>query len=176
VTAHTGPIPVPARITIALDSIGAEGPQVDIDLGGKEPMVDQWEAGELVPTREQIERLAAYTGMTPEYFYLPAQDWESKPTRYFICERGRRPENRLTIVESHIDWDGVLQVCELTPPKPPYRPRQRGPKQAPVAAEPAAVDLRRPHTPIVTDTPGVCACGLRTDLPNVRHRPQGRYR
>src|SRR5918995_3245339 len=61
-TDHRHAPPIPARITVTLDYIGAEGPWVDEALGGAEPMVDQWEAGELVPTPGQVEKLAQLTG------------------------------------------------------------------------------------------------------------------
>jgi hypothetical protein len=173
VTAHAGPPPVPARITMALDAAGLWGPEVDVALGGVEPMVDEWEAGTRLPTREQVERLAELTTMPVAYFYTPAEEWESRPTRTFICERNRRPENRLTIVESHIDWDGVLHRQELTPPKPPYRPRTRTP-EAPVPARRTTRTGRapaRPHLPEPSqETPGVCAhCPLPVDARNARH-------
>lgn len=123
-TDHRGPIPVPARITMALDRIGAEGPQVDIDLGGTEPMVDQWEAGELVPTRAQVEKLAAYTGFPPEWFYRVVEDREHETSRTFICDRTRRGNNGLTIIESHIDYSGVLHY-EVIQEGPPDRRKKR---------------------------------------------------
>jgi hypothetical protein len=58
-------------ITRALDAVGANGPAVDVALGGKEPMVDLWEAGRLVPTPEQLEALCCYTGRDLSYFYQP---------------------------------------------------------------------------------------------------------
>jgi len=122
-TAHGGPLPVPARITLALDAIDAEGPWVDEALGGQEPMVDQWEAGESVPTREQVERLAELTGFPVEWFYRPADELGGE-MRLFICERGRRTHKALTIVKSWVDWSGVLHVEEETPPKPAYRSKR----------------------------------------------------
>lgn len=122
-TDHKGPIPVPARITMALDRIGANGPQVDIDLGGAEPMVDEWEAGERVPTRAQVEKLAAYTGFPPEWFYRPVEDWEHETTRTFICDRTRRGDNGLTIIDTHIDYSGVMHMDVIHEAKPDRRKR-----------------------------------------------------
>jgi hypothetical protein len=161
-TDHRGPIPVPARITVALDSIGAEGPWVDEALGGQEPMVDQWEAGELVPTRTQIEKLAKLTDFPIEWFYRPADELGG-PMRLFICERHRRGENGLTVLDTHIDWAGVLHVQQLTPDRPLYRPpkpRTPDPKQAPGA-----------HDPVEDpDAPGCCLdCHLPLDRPNAKH-------
>ncbi|GAA4209484.1 hypothetical protein GCM10022252_76080 [Streptosporangium oxazolinicum] len=68
---HPG-VPVPYRITAALDSRDMDGPEVDRALGGEEPMVDDWEAGKTVPTPEQIEALARLTAYPVEFFYLPA--------------------------------------------------------------------------------------------------------
>ena len=101
-TAHGGPLPVPARITLALDSAQLWGPQVDVDLGGVEPMVDDWEAGKSLPTPAQVKRLAALTGHPTSFFYAPVEEWETVPTRMFMCDRSRR-KYALTVVESHID-------------------------------------------------------------------------
>ena len=62
---------VPARITMALDMRGLEGPEVDVACGGAEPDVDMWELGLAVPSREQVEKLADLTGFHPAYFYMP---------------------------------------------------------------------------------------------------------
>jgi hypothetical protein len=167
-------MPVPARITLALDAIGAEGPWVDEALGGTEPMVDDWEAGKSLPTQEQVERLAEMTGRPVEFFYLAPTGQEMKPTRFFICERGRRPQNALTVVESRIDERGVLHVDELTPPKPPYRPRTRTATRettvpAPYRRRPADV-VHVPHED--PDAPGCCiTCRRPVDAATDRHVP-----
>jgi len=67
----TAGAPNPYWITTALDDGRFNGPQVDRDLGGAEPMVDLWEVGELVPTFEQVDRLAVLTGKPRNYFYQP---------------------------------------------------------------------------------------------------------
>jgi hypothetical protein len=59
----------PSRITAALDNAELWGPEVDVALGGVEPMVDEWEAGVRAPTPEQVVRLAALTGMQVGWFY-----------------------------------------------------------------------------------------------------------
>jgi transcriptional regulator with XRE-family HTH domain len=61
----------PARITAALDAAKLWGPQVDIQLGGREPMVDEWEAGTRTPTEEQIRALAELTGVPLEWLLQP---------------------------------------------------------------------------------------------------------
>lgn len=160
-----GPVAVPARITLALDAIGAYGPWVDQALGGAEPMVDQWEAGETSPTREQVEALARLTGQTVEWFYLPAD--EIPTGRVFICDRRRRGENGLTVIEPRVDWDGVLHVDELTPPRPPYRPRPPASTSSPRPA-PAGPGAHRPSED--PDAPGCCVvCGVPMGAPNARH-------
>lgn len=63
--------PTPERITAALDMRDLYGPEVDVALGGQEPMVDQWESGERVPTKEQIHALARLTDFPVSFFYLP---------------------------------------------------------------------------------------------------------
>lgn len=158
-TAHGGPLPVPARIALALNAIGAEGPDVDIACGTWEGNpagdVDAWEAGEAFATPVQIAKLAAYTGHPVGWFYQPIPDELAKPHRVFICERGRRPENALTVVESRIGWDGVLEINEIVSPKSPHRTRK------PSAPKPrlAEVDLRKPHTPVEDpEVPGCCRC------------------
>jgi hypothetical protein len=64
-------IPTPKRITMALDLAELYGPEVDEALGVEEPTVDMWEAGLIVPTREQIHRLAMLTGWPWRFFYMP---------------------------------------------------------------------------------------------------------
>lgn len=54
---------------MALDSCGLEGPEVDVACGGVEPMVDEWETGERVPTPEQMELLADLTQYPVAFFY-----------------------------------------------------------------------------------------------------------
>lgn len=63
---------VPHRITLALDSRGLEGPEVDAACGAAEPDVDRWEAGELYPTWEQLKLLSNLTGLALRFFFVPA--------------------------------------------------------------------------------------------------------
>lgn len=67
---RNGP-PTPERITAALDICGLYGPEVDEALGGEEPMVDEWETGERIPTKEEMHALAQLTGFPVDFFYLP---------------------------------------------------------------------------------------------------------
>lgn len=67
---RNGP-PTPERITAALDICDLYGPEVDEALGGEEPMVDEWETGERIPTREQLQALARLTGFPVDFFFLP---------------------------------------------------------------------------------------------------------
>lgn len=79
--------PTPSRITAALDIRQMYGPGVDEACGVREPAVDQWEAGTLIPTREQIHKLAVLTGYPESFFYLPPLP---EFTDGFICiRRGR---------------------------------------------------------------------------------------
>lgn len=66
-----GKAPTPERITLALDFCELYGPEVDQALGGEEPMVDEWESGERVPTFAQVQALAEMTGYTIRFFYEP---------------------------------------------------------------------------------------------------------
>jgi hypothetical protein len=61
--------PYPDRITSALDRAGLFGD--DPRLGDLAPLVDGWEDGTVTPTFDQVERLAALTGVTPRFFYVP---------------------------------------------------------------------------------------------------------
>jgi hypothetical protein len=63
--------PVPARITAALDLCQLDGPDVDTACGAREPDVDLWETGELIPTFTQVQLLAALTGFPVAFFYQP---------------------------------------------------------------------------------------------------------
>lgn len=69
--AARGGRPYPERITAALDLCGLDGPEVDTACGAVEPAVDRWEAGEEVPTRHQLDLLAALTGFPLGYFFRP---------------------------------------------------------------------------------------------------------
>jgi hypothetical protein len=84
VTAPRSQYAVPGRITVALDARGLEGPEVDAACGVVEPVVDLWEAGVLLPTVGQVEKLAELTGMAAAFFY----EMEPLPAgRTFICSR-----------------------------------------------------------------------------------------
>ena len=62
---------IPAHITIALDALSLYGPEVDTVCGVREPTVDNWEAGRVYPTWEQVKALATLTQKTPMYFMAP---------------------------------------------------------------------------------------------------------
>jgi hypothetical protein len=86
---YSGKTPTPERITAALDMCQLYGPEVDRALGGEEPMVDEWEAGTLVPDLGQVKALARLTLFPVKFFYLPAP---AKVTRGFMCGKdGCRP-------------------------------------------------------------------------------------
>ena len=68
---YAGRAPTPDRITSALNIRGLYGPEVDEALGGVEPMVDEWESGERVPTFAQVKALAVLTGFPVRFFYQP---------------------------------------------------------------------------------------------------------
>jgi transcriptional regulator with XRE-family HTH domain len=56
---------------MALDLRELYGPEVDQALGGEEPMVDEWESGERVPSLEQVQALAELTQFPVKFFYQP---------------------------------------------------------------------------------------------------------
>lgn len=159
-----GRVPVPARITSALDLRGLWGDQVDRDLGVWESptgewepgtAVDRWEDGTLTPTVQQVARLALLTRIPVTYFYLQPEEWERKPHVAHLCERGRRGENGHTVIQSWIDDRNVLHVEGLTPPRTPKRER-KPPAPEP---QPAEADLSKPHRPVEDpDAPGCCRC------------------
>ncbi|OZF41903.1 hypothetical protein CH292_27235 [Rhodococcus sp. 14-2470-1a] len=78
-------VPVPYRITAALNLANLHGPAVDAALEVREPTVDNWEAGTLRPSPAELDRLAALTGFDVEWFYRPAPN----PFVGFLCSRGR---------------------------------------------------------------------------------------
>lgn len=86
--------PTPGRITQALDLAGLEGPEVDEACGVEEPTVDLWETGEVIPTKEQLERLAFLTGVRPAFFYLPAPTLT--PEGAFLCNGSPAREFEVT--------------------------------------------------------------------------------
>ncbi len=59
----------PLAITMALNSRGMNGPEVDEALGVVEPTVDLWESGELTPTHEDVRRLVTLTTYPVGFFY-----------------------------------------------------------------------------------------------------------
>lgn len=66
-------LPVPARISMALDMGGHEGPEVDLAVGTFEGNpagdVDLWECGLASPDEEQVRLLAELTGFPVEWFH-----------------------------------------------------------------------------------------------------------
>lgn len=99
--------PIPARITIALDSRGLEGPEVDLACGTWEGNpdgdVDAWEAGTAVPSAEQVKMLAELTGCLVRYFYMPVKPGPELDGVFICGDDGcERPEPDV------IDERGVL--------------------------------------------------------------------
>lgn len=100
-------VPVPARITMALDMRGLEGPEVDLACGTWEGNpdgdVDAWEVADAVPTPEQVKLLAELTGFPVAYFYEPVKPGPQLDGMW-VCgpRRCHRPEPDV------IDERGVL--------------------------------------------------------------------
>lgn len=132
------PAPNPKRITLALDAKGLYGPEVDIACGAQEPDVDRWETGELVPTAEQLVKLAALTEVPVGFFF-----GEDPPQlgRVFICDRSRR-KHGLTVIEA----DGTVSV---DPPPPRRRTTTEAdmPARRPAHSRPVAPGQRPTRTP-----------------------------
>jgi hypothetical protein len=106
--------------------------------------VDRWEAGTLVPTRDQVMALAALTDLPWRFFYTPV---DHLPGRVFVCER-RRGGHGLTIMRNAVDHNGVLHSFEEASdgadevpeaPKPPRKPssRAKGSRGRPQVTMPA---------------------------------------
>lgn len=119
--------PVPARITIALDAGGHEGPEVDLAVGTWEGNpagdVDAWEDTDdpRLPSAEQVRLLADLTGFPEVFFYT---EHIPQPLSITICgEDG---------CETYAD-DGV--------PVPPAK--QAGQHALPGMPVPAAAPARR---------------------------------
>lgn len=94
---------VPARITIALDICGLEGPEVDIACGGAEPDVDMWELGLARPTPEQLRMMARLTRFQVAWFYRPIEPGPLAGEPIFMC--GPHCE---VVAPDVITEDGVL--------------------------------------------------------------------
>lgn len=91
---------VPHRITLALDLGQHYGPGVDRACGVEEPAVDQWEAGILYPTFEQLLALAELTAFPIGFFLMP-EDGEIHalgPGIAFVCFR------------SHPSWNPRVEI------------------------------------------------------------------
>ncbi|HEU5108826.1 MAG TPA: hypothetical protein VFT95_09740 [Micromonosporaceae bacterium] len=108
---------VPARITMALDLGGHEGPEVDIACGAEEPAVDLWECGVEVPTAEQLRLLSELTGFPVAYFYRPVEPGPllGGDGRMWICSTDgcESPE------PDWVDERGVLHYGGVPPRTPP---------------------------------------------------------
>ncbi|MEU6713025.1 hypothetical protein ABZ897_16205 [Nonomuraea sp. NPDC046802] len=118
--------PVPKRITQALDLHELYGPDVDRELGGEEPMVDEWEEGKRVPTLEQIKLLAKLTGYPVRFFYTPMPELTGT---MFICRGSGRKKG--------------CEVVQLGPAK--TSPQPPTPPQPPAGA--TVIPLRHGGTP-----------------------------
>lgn len=105
---------VPARISIAMNIGGHEGPAVDKACGtwegNPEGDVDGWELGETVPSAEQVELMAAFTGFPKVWFYRPMKPGpllghrDGEPNFLWLCGPGG-----CTAVKSDwVDERGVL--------------------------------------------------------------------
>lgn len=89
----------PWRITLALDARGLYGPGVDRACGVEEPAVDEWEAGRLYPTFEQLLALARLT----QY-----------PATAFVYRHGEQPLHWAdTTIRFHLPWSAQLELFEF---------------------------------------------------------------
>ncbi|GAT01321.1 DUF4031 domain-containing protein [Mycolicibacterium fortuitum] len=77
----------PRAITAALDIRQLYGPEVDRACGVEEPAVDQWEAGQLYPSWEQLQALARLTGFPVRFF---TRGYVGEVSSGFVCRRSGR--------------------------------------------------------------------------------------
>jgi hypothetical protein len=78
----------PRRITIALDALGLDGPEVDEALGvhnALDTVVDSWEAGDTAPTLSELRRLCTLTGKILAWFFGATP---LSPTSGWACGNG----------------------------------------------------------------------------------------
>jgi hypothetical protein len=106
--------PIPARITMALDVGGHEGPGVDITCGTVEPAVDLWECGVEVPAAEQVKLLAALTGFPVRWFYEPLEPGPQLGPVWMCGDGGCQ-----LIPPNVVDGRGVLHYGGEPPRTPP---------------------------------------------------------
>lgn len=118
--------PVPARISIALDSGGHEGPEVDLAVGTHERNpagdVDVWECGLASPTGDQVKLLAELTGFPIPWFYEPFEPGPllGNTAKIIICYRRKVNGRKCHFVDqSHVDENGVLHYGGEPPRTPP---------------------------------------------------------
>ncbi len=78
---------IPHRITMVLDAAGLYGPDVDAACGAQEPDVDNWEAGRLYPTFEQVLALADLVGVLPTMLFQPVPVVDSSSLRFHLPAR-----------------------------------------------------------------------------------------
>jgi hypothetical protein len=78
----------PYLITRALDLANLHGPDVDAMVGAEEPDVDNWEAGTLYPSLQQLRLLSEVSGFPPSF--LVAETPELMSPAMFLCDRSKR--------------------------------------------------------------------------------------
>lgn len=136
-----GAVPVPERITAALNLRGLYGPKVDIDAGTFEGNpdgdVDMWEDVDdpRLPNEEQVRLLAELTDFPRAFFYEP---WSALPMRGWMCFAGRGgceqiDDDGRPVPPAREAGQGVL-FAPPDPADPPPRPaptRAARPKKTP---------------------------------------------
>lgn len=112
---------IPASITVALDMHGLEGPQVDEQCGAREPDVDRWEAGDLYPTWEQLQRLAELCGVTPRFFTRSHGTLDPRATslRFHLAAGDDPPREPVLFYPRHVVEKTVGPAnAAVKPPRP----------------------------------------------------------
>ena len=116
--------PVPARITIALNLGGHEGPEVDVACGAVEPAVDLWEAGREIPTTEQVKLLGKLTGFHPSWFYRPMEPGPLVGPIWLCSSRGPKDQRCRLLKPDWVDERGVLHYGDDEDEAPGDKPLQ----------------------------------------------------
>jgi hypothetical protein len=146
---------VPARITMALDVRGLDGPEIDEQVGtfhgNPSGDIDRWEQALAVPSREQVQLLGKLTDFPPAWFYRPIPPGPQFSGPVWICYRGRR--GCRTLQPDVVTEDGVLlyegrprdpvDTCTAPLPGMPAAPVPEAPPRQERAPQAAAAPRKR---------------------------------
>jgi hypothetical protein len=107
---------IPHRITTALDAGELYGPEVDAACGVAEPAVDEWEAGTLYPTWEQLCALAALVDLSVHAFTMEPS---AGAITGWICDRRRGGGCTLVQSDPVLEFTAEAIAAANLPRRPP---------------------------------------------------------